>query len=265
MARYQDLPNRIDTITVPIDDQTMCYNYGSTFVCNLQENLGKSKVEVFGTSCSWTVPSGVTTIFIEMWGAGGGGGGSYQCCCCHRAVGGGGGNYISATIPTAGGCVYAICGGVGGATSPYETGAQGATSYVTGYNLNNFCAIGGHGGFSGCNTPQDCFGMNQPNCTGTTHGSSTVLNNVICVCGEGGHSIGGPAQGCRLDSKGGNAAFNGGIGSWNTFNHCCTSGCYTQVGGGFPGGGGAGAIHPADCSYCMCGACGGAGLVRIWF
>lgn len=263
MARYQDLPNRTDTITVPIDDATMCYNYGIAFTCTALSVLGKSQLNV-NTSCSWTVPSGVTSIFIEAWGGGSGGTGVCQCCCCQSGMPGSSGGYVAATIPVVPGCVYTICAGSGGSYGDGCQSGAGNPSYVTGAGLNNFCAAGGAQACSGCNAPFACFGNNMKSQSYGYFGSTTYSNNVLVVCGEGGHYF-GCNSGCGNNAKGGSAPFNGGIGAWTTYDSCCPNGCRSPAGGGFPGGGGGGAPQMCECSYCVCGSCGGRGLVRIWY
>ena len=200
MARYQDLPNRTDTVTVAIDDASMCYSYGASSSCTANTISTKSRLEVIGScQCTWTVPTGVTSIFIELWGGGGGGGGNPQCCCCQMGVGGGGGNYISTTLTVTGGSSYSICAGANGGAGQPCRGTQGGTSYVTGTGLTTFCAVGGAGGCGGCNLASICYGQNSVNCS-TINGLSSagIANFAIAACGEGGH-IFGCANGCRSD------------------------------------------------------------------
>lgn len=266
MARFQTLPDRTDCITTSIPDITMCQNYGMVTSCNLSITIaGKNQLLVYGNCCcAWTVPTGVCSIVIEAWGAGGGGGGYSECCCCAHGPGGGAGGYIAATIPTTPGCQYTICTGPGGdfAVGNSTNGGQGSTTYVTGYNLNNFCAVGGTGGCMWtCNTSGGCYGANTNSNSCGVIGSSTYLGNVIMACGEGGHQF-GRAYGCRADNKGGSAPMGGGLGGWGAWTLPCCSRGYT---GGFPGGGGSGIMNACCCAHCQCATCGGAGLVRIWY
>ena len=272
MARFQQLPDRIDCITTTVPDTVMCQSYGASWNCIITitgaGGSTKNRVDVFATSCSWTVPSGICNIFIEAWGPGGGGGGNGDCCCCTQGTGGGSGGYVAAQITTVPGCVYTICGGSGGAygCSACTNGGTGVTAYVTGYNLTNFCATGGTGGCSGpCTVAAGCFGRNQSNSGCGSIGTSTIVGNKIALCGEGGHNFGQPV-GCRNENKGGSAPFNGGVGAWMSYNSCspCWYNC-ASPGGDFPGGGGAGANQSCSCSSCNCGGCGAAGLVRIWY
>lgn len=271
MARFQDLPDRTGGNAVcgcaVIPDLTMCQSHGMIFECSIILTSQKNRLDVFGTSCSWTVPSGVTSIVVEMWGAGGGGAGQGHCCCCSNGLGGSAGGYISATIPVTGGSVYTICGGTGGnyGCGGSTNGSSGNPSYMTGPGLSNFCAGGGMMSNNDCNTTKACFSWNNcnPNSCGVV-GSSTTVGNVIAACGEGSHRFGRSA-GCRHDAISGSAPFGGGAGVWTTYDHCCRYNPYLSPAGQFPGGGGGGARADCCCGGCTCGACGAAGLVRIWF
>lgn len=277
MARFQTLPDRIDCICVSVPDRQMCQNNGITISCNLTINQAappsqtKRSLDVTSTvgSCSWTVPTGITSIFIEIWGAGGGGGGNGNCCCCTAGPGGGGGGYVSVTIPTAGGCVYIACAGSGGTMGCGQctNGGTGNVSYVTGYNLTSLCATGGCGALSGpCNAcSPSCYGTNWPNCSFGCPNSTAYVNNAICACGEGGHLFGHP-KGCRFENKGGSSPMNGGTGAMMSLISCCPymANC-GGIGGDFPGGGGSGAPMTCCCGICNCGGCGASGLVRIWY
>ena len=271
MARYQELPDRTGGNAIcgcaVVPDLTMCQNNAMVFECSITTTSPKNRLEVHGTSCSWTVPTGVTSIVIEMWGAGGGGGGNGHCCCCSNGLPGGAGGYISATIPVTGGSVYAICAGAGGSygcggsTGP----SSGNPSYVTGPGLSNFCAGGGQQGHNDCNGTRGCFSWNACNNTSCgLIGSSTTVGNVIFACGEGGHRF-GRSQGCRSDAISGSAPMGGGAGVWTTYDHCCRYNPYLSPAGQFPGGGGGGARMDCCCGGCTCGACGAGGLVRVWF
>lgn len=275
MARYQELPDRSGSnavcVCAVVPDLTMCQNNAISFECTINAGaIGKSRLDVYGNcQCTWTVPSGVTRIFVEMWGAGSGGAGQANCCCCNLGIPGNGGAYAAATICTAPGCSYNICAGAGGShgcgpCTAYVT--CGYSSYMTGYNLSNFCAGPGQGVCNPCNAcDADCRGMNRCNETSYACGTgSTYANNMVLACGEGSHIFGSPA-GCRGDSISGSAPMGGGAGVWTTYNHCCPHYSYTASGGQFPGGGGAGAHMTCCCGVCTCGGCGASGLVRVWF
>jgi hypothetical protein len=97
-----------------------------------------------GCCCQWTVPSGVSRITWELWGAGGNGHGACSCDRCQHYRGASGGTYNTKTISTTSGCAYTVCAaGVYPCCSRECNGCEGCTTYVNGYNLSNFCARGG--------------------------------------------------------------------------------------------------------------------------
>jgi hypothetical protein len=111
-----------------------------------------------GCCCLWTVPSGVRRVYFELWGAGGNGHGACSNGRCQHYAGAGGGYYNSKMIDTAPGCQYTICAaGVFPCLTNECIGCQGCTSYVTGFNLSNFCAIGGIGGCANGSWQEACF------------------------------------------------------------------------------------------------------------
>jgi len=111
-----------------------------------------------GCCCLWTVPSGVYRMHIEAWGAGGNGHGACSCNRCHHYQGAGGGYYNTKTINTAPGCQYTICAaGVFPCCSQECTACVGCSSYVNGFNLSNFCAIGGQTGIANTAWNDGCF------------------------------------------------------------------------------------------------------------
>jgi hypothetical protein len=116
-----------------------------------------------GLCCLFTVPANVRTLQIEAWGSGGGGHGACTCDRCHHYQGAGGGYYNNVTITTAAGCQYTVCAAGNGNCCRLEcTGCVGCSSYVNGFNLSGFCAIGGNGGLAngswttGCNSAWSC-------------------------------------------------------------------------------------------------------------
>jgi hypothetical protein len=111
-----------------------------------------------GCCCAWAVPTGVRRVFFEIWGAGGNGSGACSCNRCHHYAGAGGGYYNSKMITTSPGCTYTVCaGGVYRCLSRECTGCNGCTSYVNGYNLSGFCALGGYRGQAETNWTTRCF------------------------------------------------------------------------------------------------------------
>jgi len=91
---------------------------------------------------SWTVPCGVTSVDVHLYGGGGGGGGSNSG---GQAGGGGGGGYCVATFPVVPGNTYTYTVGAGGnGGNPANNGVTGTTSDWNGIMV----AAGGQGGRS---------------------------------------------------------------------------------------------------------------------
>lgn len=99
--------------------------------------------QTFTTSGSFTVPSGVTSLKVEVWGAGGGGGGSTSNG--SGGSGGGGGGYCSGVATGYSGTQSIVVGtgGAGGTTSTTWNGSNGGNSSV--FGLIAYGGIGGKG------------------------------------------------------------------------------------------------------------------------
>ena len=132
-----------------------------------------------GASCVWTVPSGVTCVRFQIWGAGTTSG---MACCCAYGVPGSSGAYASVIMPVTAGNSYTLCAGCAYCCYPSWGGgmADGCASYVTGTGLSNFCAEGGQG---------DGKKMNQEHnhCTVRSSYTSATGNcyhyfQGLCVC-----------------------------------------------------------------------------------
>src|SRR3954469_22605891 len=80
---------------------------------------GWSQTQTFTTSGTYTVPAGVTSITVEVWGGGGAGGG-YQTFKNTFAGGGSGGGYVRTVMSVTAGQTYTVTVGAGG------TGSNGA-------------------------------------------------------------------------------------------------------------------------------------------
>ena len=147
-----------------------------------------------GCCCNWTVPSGISKLWIQAWGSGGNGSGACNCNRCHHYMGSGGGFFNSKMISTTSGCQYTVCAsGVYRCYSRNCCGCIGCASYVNGYNLSNFCAIGGCRGMAntswgtGCYTKWGCCLNPQNNGGDLTVGSmngnwSTVRYDTYRGC-----------------------------------------------------------------------------------
>lgn len=137
---------------------------------------------------NWTVPAGVYTVGMHVWGAGGGGGGSSS----GQAGGGGGaGAYSEGIFSVTPGQVLAVFVGSGGAGGPAgNLGATGGTSFVTG-----FLQAGGGAGGQGT-TPW-----------GGGSGGAATLGNILNL--TGGHGGGGIIGSAGAGGAGGGAPMGG--------------------------------------------------------
>jgi hypothetical protein len=194
----------------------------------------------------FTVPAGVTSITVEVWGGGGAGGGGNTVA----AGGGGGGGYRKVTnVSVVPGTQYTIVVGAGGIGTT-ATGPAGGASTGT-FGATVVSANGGSGGASG--TP----GAGGAGGTGGFTGGSGAPG-VNFGHGGGGGSSAGPGTGTGINgitatSGTGAAAVTGGGAGGNG----PTSGNGSQ--GGAPGGGGGGGIAIGSVS----GGSGGNGKVVI--
>ncbi len=207
-----------------------------------------------GRCCLWTVPSGVTWVTFQLWGGGGSGAGA---CCCQQGWPGGSGAYAVKTITTAAGCQYTICAASSGCSHTSCCGLPGYTTWVTGYNLSNFCAAGGTRGDTGCWRGISCY--------------TCLCMNPCCAyaCGAdfwvgGTHGGFQPTQFCYHHShQYAPTGPHGVAGPFISTSMCgVCAGCLINN-PGFPGGGGMSAFtHDGNC---RCGGWGAGGLVSVLF
>lgn len=107
--------------------------------------LSAQTTETYNASGNWTVPPSVTSVTVQIWGAGGGGGGSSNSG--DGGSGGGSGAYVTRIIPVTAGNNFTYTIGTGGiaGTAAAGTGGNGGNSIITigGFTLT---ANGGTGG-----------------------------------------------------------------------------------------------------------------------
>ena len=223
------------------------YVYGSPETCTS------------GCCCLWSVPSGVQRVTFELWGAGGNGNGACSCNRCHHYFGAQGGYYNIKTISTRSGCQYTICaGGVYPCLSNECQGCQGCASYVTGFNLSDFCASGGATGCGEVSWNIGCFSEWGAGCVapGDWDGDFAMGNhagspsgNVFCHC-------------IYVNFCTTGAPFLSGGGSHGFLQSCwIRCGCWTV-----PYGVGGQSAMTTNCgSCCGQGGTGGSGLVKVTY
>jgi hypothetical protein len=189
-----------------------------------------------GGSFDWTVPSGVTSVTVHLWGGGGGGGGSMDAVWSgHAAGGGGGGGYSTATVSVVPGAVIPITVGSGGLGGlPGSGGAAGGTTWFG----SSHSAGGGGGAAAGSGV------------VGNPGGAAGVGATTNGVGGNSSHS-GGQDVGGTGGKAGGTAGGLGGTGG--TAN--------SGANGASPGGGGGGAAWAGTSE----GGAGADGRVLIVF
>lgn len=96
------------------------------------------------SSCTWTVPAGVTRAGFQLWG---GGGGSSSGCCCGGHPGGSTGEFVSIIMDVSPGETYTIQNTCNYCCLGYRGGIQLSAGYaqVSGPGITSLCAAGGCG------------------------------------------------------------------------------------------------------------------------
>jgi hypothetical protein len=250
---YPPLPN----VTTPANADTIALQaasggayYKTTFsnISGASFNLGISLggyyiatgvvTELTASSGTFTVPGGVTKLYVRCWGAGGGGGGVLNNA---STSGGGGAGYVEGYIAVSPGATifYVVGQPAPGGTGATDGAAGGTTSFGS-----YLAASGGAGG------PHSSGGVNTANAAGGTGAGGSF--NVT-----GGYSSGGIG--------GGGSSYGGGSGGGAYSVSISPSGQSqtTSSPGNFPGGGGTGAGSNAAGS--VTGGTGAAGLIIVQY
>ncbi len=191
---------------------------------------GAANCNAAAASGTWTVPCGVTSITVEVYGggggAGGGGGGSGGGICNTRGGGGGGaGGFATRTFPVTPGATFTYtigsggCGGGNGSDlSDGDPGSNGGNTTFTGTdsggNPINLVANGGQRGREG----ESCGGTGSGGAGGTASGGTTNTtggagNNGSGGSGGAGGSAAGPNGGAGGASTNNPGAVYGGGGA----------------------------------------------------
>ncbi len=196
-----------------------------------------SGTDTFTTSGTWTVPAGVTSIKVKVWGAGGNGGSGAPSYAGAGSLGGGGGGgggaggYAEKTINIPSGTTsYQVVVGTPGTAgfSAFDSTSVKATNGTSAVNHTGNESTGGAGGAGGA--PVGSYSASQSGIAGSA--------------GTNGTYISGCPGGFSQDGNGGNGGASyspstGGIGG--VLANCSQagpSGTTGTIGGG--GGGGAG-------------------------
>ncbi len=162
---------------------------------------GYTNMQVFTSNGTFTVPSGVTNIMVEVWGGGGGGasGSSGGTRGCGGMGGGYGKSYLTVT-PGANHAVVIGAGGLGAPSGPCSLGSTGGTSsFGTPVAIQS---TGGQGG-NGCGSNMNRNG-----------GTSTGQLSMTGAKGPDGQTVGRHYGGL---SGNGSTIGQGGIGDTQFF------------------------------------------------
>jgi hypothetical protein len=222
-----------------------------------------------GSAQSFTVPACITSLTVQMWGAGGGGGdwGS-----------GGAGAYVTGTLTVTPGQVLSIIVGGGGATNSgsggyggggnagsatYYAGAGGGRSAIQ-YSSSDLVTAGGGGGGGGYDYTYYAYGGGG----GATDGGDDVNGASGSGAGKLGTVAAGGAGGVGFSVTGSaGAQYQGGAGATSTYAGGGGGGGYYGGGGGGGttnsakkmGGGGGGSSYTTNAAFSGTNTAGGTG------
>ncbi len=209
------------------------------------------------TTTTYTVPCGVTSIIVELWGGGGAGG---KRTSTGNSGGGGGGAYSKSTLTVTPGTTYTVT--VGGGSSSAAAGGDSwfGTSLATasvlakgGSSVADNASAGANGGLasSGVGTTKYSGGA----------GASGSGSGPTGYSGGGGSSAGITADGANGTANtntGGTAPAGGGNGG-----NGASGSTGAGVNGQIPGGGGGGAYRTSNGT--SVGGSGANGMARITY
>jgi hypothetical protein len=178
-----------------------------TFLLLNSFSINAQTTDSYTASGNWTVPVGVVSVTVEIWGAGGGGGGSNTNN--SGGSGGGSGAYVTKTMAVTAGTNYTFTIGTGGAGGAANT----ATGTTGGNSTINFPLLLSAGGGTGGTRNSGTVGAG---------GIATGATNT-----NGNPGIAGGASG----GKGGNSP-NGGAGGAGATDGPGVAGATPGAGGG---------------------------------
>lgn len=233
-----------------------------------------------GTS-TWTVPSCVSTVTVQTWGAGGGGG-SGGTTLQDDGSGGGGGAFSSSVLSVTQGTVYNLSVGAGGIgavhTGSGKKGDNGGDSW-----FGSSSTVFAQGGIGGLGVGQPGYGSPSPGGLITAgrgqikYSGGSGASGRLWPGGSGGSSAGTSANGCNAPvptdgsrnatsevcvgpagsgAGGAGGASNGGSATGSISGNCNT---WMAQAGTIPGGGGGGGTNSCD----QGGQAGANGQVKV--
>ncbi|MBI5971264.1 MAG: DUF11 domain-containing protein [Deltaproteobacteria bacterium] len=247
---YSGWGTRMPTYLAPFDTAA----YDATGRC---AGAGAPTTVTYAASGNWTVPAGVTSAAVEVWGGGGGGGGS-TATNNSGGGGGGGGSYSSSTVAVTPGAVIPYVVGAAGAAGTVTTaGGVGGNSSFNGAVVTANGGAGGGilAGGNGAGGAGGAVGIGT-----TTFSGGSGANGKGAAVGYGGGGGGGAgstsAGGAGLLGAGGAGGVTGG-GAGGSGASATAGGAGTAPGGGGAGGhrttasraGGAGSVGRVQITY----------------
>jgi len=202
----------------------------------------------FTSNNSFTVPCGVTSVTVQIWGGGGGGGGDATTNGYPAGAGGGSGAFVTyLNYPVTAGQIYNFTVGSGGSgivgTTAPVAGNSGGTSTFTGPGIALTASGGGPGSSNGSSGGAGGTGGSTAT-GGTTNTGGNTGGNQTAGSTSSGFGAGSP-------SGGGNVA------------GCNTNGCTGAIGSNYGGGGAGGG--PRGGGSNSTGGAGAGGAVIITY
>jgi hypothetical protein len=165
--------------------------------------MAQTVTHTFTTDGTFTVPSGVTSITVQVWGGGGAGGAATYLSATETAgSGGGGGGYVTAVLTGLSGQTFSLDvgaaasgGGANGSTGFESSITVGLTKFIT--------AFGGVGGLHNNNDGTPAGGLGGSGSV-TSPGGFTIFSNSVFNGQQGGSGNFGTGL---TSGAGGNAAY----------------------------------------------------------
>ncbi len=241
---------------------------------SLGTGLGQHMYIVPAGTTSWTVPVGISSVIVEMWGAGGGGGsgGNSSNAALQGGYGGGGGAgaYEKMAVPVTPGAVTIQLGAGGGGASGCGygcSGSKGTNGTQTWFSSASYAANGGIGGGGGscgygCTVTGGSGGSSGTTSTSTTaYGlrNNSGITGTLTYCSS--YSLGCKAWVYGAGGNGGavSSPFSLGLGGLGATAEYAAG----SIGGTGAGGGGGGGSE--GYSNSGSGAKGGDGYMIIYY
>ncbi|MGP8216503.1 MAG: hypothetical protein ACLQQ4_13125 [Bacteroidia bacterium] len=177
-----------------------------------------------GTGQAWTCPCGVSSVTVQLWGAGGGGGAGGDNAGAVVPFSGGGGGYVAGTLNVTAGTTYSVVVGAGGATFSFGEewvyGGGGPASLNDAFGLG----VGTGGGMSAIlNSAQTTAyviaggGGGAGGAYYETNGTTVITTSAYCYGGAGGSTTaGGTVATWECGGAGGGTQAAGGAGGTGT-------------------------------------------------